>query len=271
MKLDAIFYQKKLEVIAREEKFEYHIGELSCRVAAGEVEKFMKWFPNCNWKSLEDVTKQRLMSLVEFKTIESEDEDLNMLQSIRFGFISGLYGEPFSVTKEMMFDGKKASMVDKYCDLDDFYALLVLDMVYAIDRNVKFVKCTKCGNIFIAKIEGTMYCNDTTGRIGCKREATRFYKEKVKANPVLNEFERLYQTVYHQKIRTTDEKEKRRIDSVIAEMFRLRNAYVNENIDKEYFIREIVRIRNTYCMRKVSEEEMIKKCILGGDKSDKII
>ena len=53
-------------------------------------------------------------------------------------------------------------------------------------------------------------------------------------------------------------------------MFRLRNAYVKEKIDKEYFIREIVRIRNTYCIRKVSEEEMIKKCILGGDKSDKI-
>ena len=117
MKIDAIFYQDKLEIIVEGTKLEYHVGELSCRVAAGRIAEYKEWFPNLNWELLIDITKIRLNSLIKCKLIETEDELLKLCIDGKLEYISGLYGEPLMAWKGIMYDGKKAYMADRYKNL----------------------------------------------------------------------------------------------------------------------------------------------------------
>jgi len=271
MKIDAIFYQDKLEIIVEGTKLEYHVGELSCRVAAGRITEYKEWFPNLNWELLIDITKIRLNSLIKCKLIETEDELLKLCIDGKLEFISGLYGEPFMVWKGIMYDGKKAYMVDRYKNITNMSSLLVLDMIYAMDRNAKFKECTNCGNVFIAKIEGTMYCNGTDGGEGCKRDAKKIHMNKIKSDPVFVEYEKLYQAIFHQKVRQKDEKKKREIEEILKKMQKLRTEYKNGKASKQALIIEFVRIRNTYCVRKVDEEIIIKNVMEGANENDEII
>lgn len=271
MKIDAIFYQDKLEITIEDKKLEYHIGELSCRVAAGRIAEYKEWFPEHNWKLLIDIMKIRLNSLIKCKLIDTEDELLKLCIAGKLDFISGLYGEPFIVRKGIMYDGKKAYMVDKYKNITNMSTLVVLDMVYAMDRNVKFKQCTNCNNVFIAKIEGSMYCNGTAGGEGCRRDAKKIHMEKIKSDPVFVEYEKLYQTIFHQKVRQGDEKKKREIEEILRAMRKLRSDYKSGKASKQALIIEFVRIRNAYCVRKIDEEKYINDVMGGVNENDKII
>lgn len=93
---------------------------------------------------------------------------------------------------------ESVSIYDEY-RIDNLYQLLYLEVLSMIRAGLLIRRCRLCNSYFVAPNRKTAYCkgiaageNESCSTIGSRR----VYKEKVKADPALEMYERTYKTRY---------------------------------------------------------------------------
>lgn len=213
------------------------VGQITCLIAEGEWNRL-------SWLDASDFENSYIQQLAEsflekcFVNGSSPEEAYNEILKV-FHFED----KQFSTNRKILPMGmtnKKRVIADRYY-IDTFEDLIILEMLYAIERNTSFIKCKHCGKYFASANSGAVYC-DRKNKNGktCKQVAAKkTFSEALKSDETLAIHEKAYQALYYKSRKATDEKEVHKYQIKMAAMRQARMNYKNGKISSDKLIEVI--------------------------------
>ncbi len=201
------------------------VGQVTCLVAEGEWDK-LSWLDADDFK-MNDVQQLAKTFLEKCFVNSSSPEDA--YNKILKGF--HLDDKQFSANRKilpMSMTNKKRVIADRYY-VDTLEDLIILEMLYAIERNTSFIKCKHCNKYFASANAGATYCDRINeGGKTCKQVAAKkTFSEALKSDETLAIHEKAYQALYYKSRKATDEKEAQKYQNKMAALRQARVNYKN--------------------------------------------
>lgn len=131
------------------------IGGITCLIAEGEWER-LSWLETNDFGK-DDVRKfaQKFLDQCFFSNSSPEEMYNKILNDFHMN------DKQFSVSRKIIptrITGKKHVIADRYY-IDTLEDLIILEMLYAIERNISFMKCRHCGKYLASANAGAAYCD----------------------------------------------------------------------------------------------------------------
>ena len=198
------------------------VGQVTCLIAEGEWDKL-------SWLDANDFEKSDIQQLAKtflekcfINNVSRENAYNKILNSFH------LEDKQFLVNRKilpMSMTNKKRVIADRYY-IDTLEDLIILEMLYAIERNSSFIKCKHCGKYFASANAGATYCDrkNEDGKTCKQVAAKKTFSEALKADETLAIHEKAYQALYYKSRKATDENE---IKMYQTKMLKLRQARIN--------------------------------------------
>mgnify|MGYP004640318269 FL=1 len=210
------------------------IGGITCLIAEDEWER-LSWLETNDFGK-DDVREfaQKFLDQCFFSNSSPEEMYNKILNDFHMN------DKQFSVSRKMIptgITGKKHVIADRYY-IDTLEDLIILEMLYAIERNISFIKCRHCSKYFASANAGAAYCDrkNENGKTCKQIAAKRTFSETLKADETLAIHEKAYQSLYYKSRKATDEKETKMYKTKMAVLRRARMDYKNGKISSDKLI-----------------------------------
>ncbi|MBR5614282.1 MAG: hypothetical protein IKW64_03140 [Clostridia bacterium] len=166
-----------------------------------------KYFEVLDYPSISKLNYKELLSVFDLVSLQKRYQQIMKNCLLKDG--SDLTAiQRFGNNKEMI--GGKAELVFEVSDgimyevfmASDISSLLYIEFMKMIQNNASVSVCENCGKYFIPKGNYDMkYCErEVNGEKVCQKiGAVKSFKDKVKNNPVYNEYEKVYKRFYARK------------------------------------------------------------------------
>lgn len=115
--------------------------------------------------------------------------------STEYENISKLFPDNFNAAIEYAQNAETSKIYEKY-EINSLRELLIQEITFMIQNDVKIKKCKNCGRYFSSKKSSKKYCDQlfqNTGKACCQIGRTRQYQEKKAADPI----NKLYESIYN--------------------------------------------------------------------------